>query len=144
ALARRFAKKDRNGAVVEETARRVQRAVEALRRLPAQGTLREHGSALLDLLRRWGLWRRLRSPLPADAGSALAGAAAAALGRDQAAARALADACAGLARAAAQIGDVRVTRAEFAQLLSDALSQASLPPPGARGGAVQLLELREL
>ncbi|HZR09036.1 MAG TPA: hypothetical protein VFA79_10670, partial [Myxococcales bacterium] len=144
ALARRFAKKDRNGAVVEETARRVQRAVEALRRLPAQGTLREHGSALLDLLGRWGLWRRLRSPLPADAGSALAGAAAAALGRDQAAARALADACAGLARAAAQIGDVRVTRAEFAQLLSDALSQASLPPPGARGGAVQLLELREL
>lgn len=144
ALARRLAKKERDPAHAEETSRRVQRVIAALRRLPAQGTLREHGAALLDLLGRWGLWRRLRSPLPHHSGSALEGAAAAALGRDQAAARALEQACAGLARAAAQIGEVRLTRAEFAQLLSEALGQASLPAPGARGGAVQLLELREL
>jgi RecB family exonuclease len=144
ALARRLEKKDRGAAHVAETSRRVQRAIDELRRLPAQGTVREHGAALLDLLGRWGLWRRLRAHQQADAGAALERAAAAALGRDQAAARALEQACAGLARASARIGEECLARAEFAQLLSDALAQASLPASGARGGAVQLLELREL
>ncbi len=143
-LARRLARTERDPAPVEEASRRVQRAIAALRKLPEQGTLREHGAALLDLLGRWGLWRRLRAPEPEDAGPALERAAAAALARDQAAARALEGACAGLARAAGQLGEPRTTRAEFAQLLSQALAGASLPPGGARGGAVQLVELREL
>jgi RecB family exonuclease len=137
------ARAQRDRAALEETSRRVLRVLAALRSLPAQGTLREHGAALLELLGRWGLWSRLRSP-QAAAGGTLERAVAAALARDQAAARALEQACSGLARAAAQVGEVRLTRGEFAQLLSQALSQVSLPAPGARGGAVQLVELREL
>src|SRR2546428_204321 len=87
-LARRLERKERGAAHVEETSRRVQRVIAALRGLPAQGTLREHGAALLELLGRWGLWRRLRVPEPVDAGPALDHAAVSALGRDQAAARA--------------------------------------------------------
>src|SRR5438132_324944 len=100
--------------------------------------------SLLELLGRWGLWRRLRVPEPVDAGPALDHAAVSALGRDQAAARALEQACAGLAAAAVRIGEARMGRREFAQLLSQTLAEASLPPGGARGGAVQLMELREL
>ena len=143
-LARRLERKERGAAHVEETSRRVQRAIAALRGLPAQGTLRDHGAALLELLGRWGLWRRLRVPEPVDAGPALDHAAVSALGRDQAAARALEQACAGLAAAAVRIGEARMGRREFAQLLSQTLAEASLPPGGARGGAVQLMELREL
>src|SRR6266478_2163994 len=117
-LARRLERKERSAAYVEETSRRVQRVIAALRRLPAQGTLREHGAALLGLLDRWGLFRRLRAKEPVDAGLALGRAAASALGRDQAAARALEEACAGLAAAAARIGEVRMGRTEFAQLLA--------------------------
>ncbi|HEY6911800.1 MAG TPA: PD-(D/E)XK nuclease family protein [Myxococcales bacterium] len=144
ALADRLRRKGREVAPVEETARRVERVLSALRGLPARGSLRDHATALLDLLSGWGLFRRLRAPEPEDAGPELARAAAAALARDQAAARALEDACAGLARAGAQLGDGRVGREEFAQLLTESLSDMSAPPGGARGGAVQLLELREL
>ncbi len=144
ALADRLRRKGEETHQIEETARRVQRVLSALRGLPARGSLREHGAALLDLLSRWGLLRRLRAPEAEDAGPELARAAAAALARDQAAARALEDACAGLARAGAQLGEVRVGGEEFAQLLVQSLSEASLPPGGARGGAVQLVELREL
>src|SRR3989442_441135 len=143
-VARGLERKERGAAHVEETSRRVQRVIAALRGLPAQGTLREHGAALLELLGRWGLWRRLRVPEPVDAGPALEHAAVSALGRDQAAARALEQACAGLAAAAMRIGEARMGRREFAQLLSQTLAEASLPPGGARGGAVQLMELREL
>jgi ATP-dependent helicase/nuclease subunit B len=143
-LAQRLGRKNRDAAHIDETSRRVQSVIAALRRLPAQGTLREHGAALLEALSRWGFWRRLRTPEPDDAGPALERAAAVALARNQAAARALEQACAGLARAAALLGQPRVSRAEFGQLLSDALSEASLPEAGARGGAVQLVELREL
>src|SRR5207248_3297761 len=144
ALSARLLRQERDAEPVAETSRRVQRIVNELRRLPAQASLREHGAALLGLLAHWGLWRRLRAPEPVEAGHALQRAAAAALARDQAAARALEQACAGLARAAARLGEVRLSRAEFAQLLSQALSDASLPGSGARGAAVQLLELREL
>src|SRR5439155_1323186 len=144
ALSARLLRQERDAEPVAETSRRVQRIVSELRRLPAQASLREHGAALLGLLAQWGLWRRLRAPDPVEAGHALQRAAAAALARDQAAARALEEACAGLARAAARLGEVRLSRAEFAQLLSQALSDASLPGSGARGAAVQLLELREL
>ena len=134
----------REGAVLEETRRRVLRVIAALRSLPAQGSLAEHGAALLSLLGRWGLWSRLRAPQPEEAGAMLERASLAALARDQAAGRALEQACAGLARAEAKVGEVRVPRAEFTRILSQALSQASLPASGARGGTVQLVELREL
>src|SRR5467141_4992501 len=143
-LAQRLGRKGRAAAHVDETARRVQRMIASLRRLPAHGTLREHGAALLEVLESWGLWRRLRAPEPFGTGPALERAAAMALARDQAAARTLEQACAGLARAAGQLGESRLTRAEFAQVLSEALAEASLAPGGARGGAVQLVELREL
>src|SRR5258708_2129419 len=106
----------------------------------------EHGAALLTVLSQWGLQRRLRASEPDDSGPALERAVAAALARDQAAVRALEEACVGLARGAAQIGlqEKKFARAEWAQLLSEALEDASLPPGGARGGAVQLVELREL
>ena len=131
---------------VRETAARVQRALSALRSLPAHATLRDHAAALLSLLSRWGLQKRLRSPEPETAGPALERAAAAALARDQAAVRALEDACAGLARGAAEVGlgEKRFARDEWARLLSASLADASLPPGGARGGAVQLVELREV
>jgi ATP-dependent helicase/nuclease subunit B len=143
-LAQRLGRKGSAAAHVDETAGRVQTAIAALRRLPAHGTLREHGVALLEVLASWGLWRRLRAPEPSGAGPRLERAAAMALARDQAAARALEQACAGLARAAGQLGESRLTRTEFAQVLSEALAEASLAPGGARGGAVQLVELREL
>ena len=146
ALSARRKLEDKPVAAVEETASRVARAMAAVRALPARATLREHGASLLSLLTRWAMQRRLRSPEPDDAGPALEKAVASALARDQAAARALEAACAGLARGAAQIGlaERRFTRSEWAQLLASALTDASLPPGGARGGAVQLLELREL
>ncbi|HET9752604.1 MAG TPA: PD-(D/E)XK nuclease family protein, partial [Myxococcales bacterium] len=144
ALADRLRRKGQDASQVEETARRAQRLLAALRGLPGRGSLREHATALLDLLAGWGLFRRLRAPEPEDAGPELERAASAALARDQAAARALEEACAGLVRASEQMGEARVGREEFAQLLAESLSDASLPPGGARGGAVQLLELREL
>src|SRR5207237_9690513 len=63
----------------------------------------------------------------------------------QAALRGLAEACLGPARAAAQLdlAGKRFSRREWAELLAGALGEASLPPGGARGGAVQLIELRE-
>ncbi|MCA1829026.1 MAG: PD-(D/E)XK nuclease family protein [Myxococcales bacterium] len=146
ALAARRARNGHGSADVEETQVRVSRTISALRTLPQRATLREHGAALLELLAQWGLHRRLRAPEPIDAGPVLERAVAAALGRDQAALRCLDDACAGLARGAAQIGlaEKRFDRAAFAQVLAEALTDASLPPGGARGGAVQLVELREL
>src|SRR5467141_651100 len=143
-LAQRLDRKGRAAAHVDETARRVQRMIASLRRLPAHGTLREHGAALLEVLASWGLWRQIRAPEPFGTGPRLERAAATALARDQAAARTLEQVCAGLARAAGQLGESRLTRAEFGQVLSEALAEASLAPGGARGGAVQLLELREL
>ena len=131
---------------LDEVRRRALRAVSELKQLPAQATLREHGAALLALLSRWGLPRRLRTPESADAGEAVSRAADLALARDQAALRALEETCAGLARAAIQLGlqTQRLSRAAYARLLAGSLAEASLPPGGARGGAVQLLELREV
>jgi RecB family exonuclease len=100
---------------VQETSRRSARFVAALRELPARATLREHGTALLQLLDRW----RLRDAV-------------------------LRDACVSLARASALLGERPYLRAEWAQLLAASLHDVSLRPPGARGGEVQLLELREL
>jgi hypothetical protein len=146
ALAARRQKKGQPVEAVQETLARVQRTLAVLRTLPRRATLREHGAALLTVLSQWGLQRRLRASEPDDSGPALERAVAAALARDQAAVRALEEACVGLARGAAQIGlqEKKFARAEWAQLLSQALEGASLPPGGARGGAVQLVELREL
>jgi ATP-dependent helicase/nuclease subunit B len=139
---------------VEEVRRRAQRFIDAVRALPREGTLRAHGAALLGLLSRWELPRRLRaSPELPSAGAeagvavpALVRAAAAALARDQATLDALEGACAGLSAAAQALGreGASWTRSEFAQLLAGALAEASLRPGGARGAAIQLLELREL
>jgi superfamily I DNA/RNA helicase/RecB family exonuclease len=136
----------RDGPEIAEVRARALRVVAELRRLPELATLREHGAALLELLRKWGLARGLRSSEPLEAGSALARAADQALARDQRALRILEETCAGLARAAAQVGlaERRLQRPAYAQLLASALSDASLPPGGARGGAVQLLELSEV
>ena len=156
-------------AELDEVRDRAQRAIDALRALPSRGTLRDHAAALLDLLGRWDLQRRLRAaPLgwsphqqdhqeaaspPTDAAltqprqdSALEHASLGALARDQSALRALEDACAALSRAARAVGlgDRVHARSEWAQILSTALADASLPPGGARGGAIQLVELREL
>ena len=133
-------------AAIDETRRRTKRAIDALTDLPERATLRDHARALLGLLRRWGLSQHLRATLPEDESGGLSRAATAALGHLQAAARALDEACAGLARAALVLGfgDRPFSRADWAQLLAAALSDTSLPPGGARGGAVQLVELREL
>src|SRR5882724_7841148 len=82
-LAQRLDRKGSPAAHVDETARRVQRVLASLRRLPAHGTLREHGTALLEVLEGWGLWRRPRAPEPFGTGPALERAAATALARDQ-------------------------------------------------------------
>jgi len=146
ALSARRARNGQEARDVAETEVRVSRAISTLRKLPERATLREHGAGLLEVLGRWGLHRRLRVPEPVDAGPLLERAVSAALARDQAALRCLEEACSGLARAAAQVGlgEKRFTRASFAQVLAEALSDASLPPGGARGGAVHLVELREL
>ena len=128
---------------VAEARARVARVLEELRTLPARGTVAEHGAALLTLLRRWGLDRHLRAVLPDDG---FGRAAAAAMGRDQAGARRLEETCLSLAQAARAVGlagEVH-SRVSFAQLLAEALAGAALPAGGARGGAVHLLELREL
>ena len=101
--------------VAGETSRRCERLVTALRQLPARATLRGHGTALLELLASWKL-------------------------RD----RTLQETCAGLARAGQLLGERQCSRAEWAQLLGAALAETSLPSRGARGGAAELLKLREL
>jgi ATP-dependent helicase/nuclease subunit B len=134
---------------IAEVAARVQGVIDDVRSLPEQATLREHGRALLELLDRWGMPRRLRRPEHEpgfdDAGP-FTRAAAAALARDQAALEVLEAACDALARATAEFGDAdrAFSRAEWTQMLASALGNASLPPGGARGGAVELVELREL
>lgn len=146
ALEERRARNGRRTEDVRETAARVRRAIDGLETLPERAPLREHCAALLGLLAKWGLPRRLRAGEPTEAGPALERAVTAAIARDQAALRALEEACAGLVRGAAQVGLAAepFTRAGFAQALVEALADASLPPGGARGGAVQLVELREL
>jgi RecB family exonuclease len=156
----------RSAARVDEVRRRAQRLIDSVRGLPRDATLRDHGSALLALLARWELPRRLRAAAesPADAAGdsspgrsepdsgptepprALVRAAAAALARDQAALDALEQACADLAAAARALGreSAHFSRAEYAQLLRSALSEASLRPGGARGAAIHLVELREM
>ncbi|HKC59397.1 MAG TPA: PD-(D/E)XK nuclease family protein [Myxococcales bacterium] len=139
----------RAAADVEEVLARVQSILRRVQSLPDRATLRDHGTALLELLDRWGMPGRLRRgehDPGSDETGAFTRAAAAALARDQSALRALEDACSALARAAASLGDEDRTfsRVEWAQLLAAALADASLPSGGARGGAVQLLELREL
>ena len=86
----------------------------------------------LHLLVRWGLFRRLRAHEPEDAGPELLRAAGAALGRDQAAAAALERCCAGLARAAQQIGEGRVSRPEFAHMASAMSRKSSSEQPHVR------------
>lgn len=134
---------------IEEVRARVRSVIEAIRALPERATFREHGEALLGLLDRWGMPRRLargEGEAGQDGPSALARAAVAALARDQAALELLGDVCAALAKAAAALGNGEraFARAEWTQALTSALADASLPPGGARGGAVQLAELREL
>jgi len=134
---------------IEEVRARVRSIIEAVRALPERATFREHGAALLALLEQWGMPRRLGRG-EHEAGSeqpgALVRAAAAALARDQAALRALEDACAALGDASSSLGDAdrTLSRAEWSQVLTSALAEASLPAGGARGGAVQLAEVREL
>lgn len=153
-----------DAARVDEVRARAQRLIDAVGGLPRNGTLRDHGAALLALLARWGLQRRLRAAAAGrdDAGEpreeaetgqgaaepprALARAADAALARDQAALDALEQACADLAAAAHALGreSAHFTRAEYAGVLRGALAEASLRPGGARGAAIHLVELREL
>lgn len=129
-----------------EVAERVGRILSAVRGLQRRATHREHGAALLGLLGRWNLQARLRAPEPAGAAPGLERAALSALARDQAALQRLEECCAGLARAAAQLGmgERRIAFGDWTHLLAEALAGASLPPGGAKGGAVQLVELREL
>src|SRR5256714_6355666 len=134
---------------VAEVAARVQSILADVRSLPDRATLRAHGDALLALLDRWGMPGRLRrgehEPGNDEPGP-FSRAAAAALARDQAALGALEEACQTLAEGAAELGDAEraFSRAEWVQVLTRALAGASLPAGGARGGAVQLAELREL
>src|SRR5207253_275047 len=77
----------RDVAEIDEVRARVQTILEAVRELPERATLRDHGAALLALLERWGLPRRLRRPEHepgSDDSGPLTRAAAAALARDQA------------------------------------------------------------
>ncbi len=139
----------RAAADVGEVAARIQSILDDVRSLPERATVRAHGDALLALLDRWGMPRRLRrgehEPGSEEPGP-FSRAAAAALARDQAALRALEDACRTLAAGAAELGDGdrAFSRAEWVQALTSVLAAASLPAGGARGGAVQLAELREL
>ena len=125
----------RTTAEIQEVRARVRSVIEAIRSLPERATFREHGEALLALVDRWGMPRRLARG-EGDAGddgpTALDRAAALALARDQAALALLREA------------DRAFARADWTQALTSALAEASLPPGGARGGAVQLAELREL
>jgi ATP-dependent helicase/nuclease subunit B len=139
----------RSAADIQEVRARVRSVIEVVRALPERATFREHGEALLALLERWGMPRRLargEGESGSDGPSPLDRAAAAALARDQAALELLGETCAALAKAAASLGDAEraFSRADWTQALTTALADASLPPGGARGGAVQLAELREL
>jgi hypothetical protein len=136
-------------AEVEEVARRAARAVALVRSLPERATLTGHGAALLGLLEQLGLAERLRRGpgAPGERGTGpLERALESARARDLAALEALGRACRELSQAAALLGRAgeEVPRGDFARLLSEALSEASLRPGGARGCAVELVELREL
>ena len=140
---------------VDEARLRCQRVISELRTLPAQATLREHGAALLALLTRWELFARARQP-PGAPGAEwlstainsgpLARALQAARGRALLGLTALEEVCEALAGAARELGEEQrtVPRESWAELLGWALGQATLPPPGARGAAIELVELREL
>jgi RecB family exonuclease len=138
--------KERRCEDIAEVTTRVERLIAQVRALPERATCKEHGAALLSLLGRCNLEPRLRAEEPADGGPALTRAVLSALARDQAAFQRLEECCVAVARAAAQLAssEKRIARAEWTQLLTEILSDASLAPGGARGGAVQLVELREL
>ena len=137
---------------VDEVRARAARLIAQVRALPEAAALRSQAAALLRLLRAWGLPERLRrgprGPRPGgdEPPGALERSLEAARARDLAAFEALERACTGLCEAAAALGraDAPVARSEWARLLSGALADASLRPGGARGAAVQLVELREL
>ena len=133
---------DREAAQVDRVAAVVDRTLAAIRQLPERATAAAHGRALQALLRRAGLGVAAIRAEPPGPPRALSAAVA----RDTAALEALDQACAGLARAAASLGKAEtiLTRAEWAELLRDALTDASLTARGARGAAIQLVELREL
>jgi len=141
---------ERDAAEVDEVRFRAERAIAQLQTLPAHATLRAHGRALLALLDRWELRSRAQRSLPRDPGESAASpirrAAAVGQERDLAGLTALEAGCADLAAAAREAGQGEqvFSRALWAELLSGALAEATLRPGGARGGAVQLLELREL
>jgi len=134
---------------IEAVRTRVKRIQDDLRTLPELACVRDHAAALLSLLDRWQLPSRLRwqdgSSSDGEA-SLLARATAAAVARDRAAVSALEDACAEIVRAAETLGEGhrQRSRAEWAQALSASLAAVTLSSAGARGGAVQVCELRDL
>jgi len=137
ALAARLPEGERAGAL--ETARRTERIVADVRALPDRAAPGEHARALLGLFDRWRVGAALaRTPEPG------APALAAAAARDLAALERLRSACAELAAAGSRLGMASVARREWVEMVRDQLDGASLPPAGARGAAVQIVELREL
>lgn len=133
--------------LARETLDAVEAVLAPLRALPERGTIEAHLRALAAALEALGVLRAARSPEPGGPGEdPLTRAALAALARDQAAAGALDEVFHGLAAAAvrAGIGARTIDRDGFARLLADFAGDAVLAAPGPRGGAVRLLDVREL
>ncbi len=130
---------------VDRTSAAVTGLLAKVRALPARATLAEHGRALLALFEHLGVARAVAESAPGGAARSTRALSAAAA-RDLSALEAVQGACAELARAAASLGRAgqAFERAAFAEQLREALADKSLRPSGARGAAVQLIELREL
>lgn len=137
---------ERQAVEVDEVRARAQRAIDALCALPARATVAGHAQALRALLEEWGFFRPPSGRIAEGPPGPLERAELEQLARDRAAIEAVEAALEQLARAAAALGRGRqeLARAEFGELLAARLADLSLRPGGARGAAIELVELREL
>jgi ATP-dependent helicase/nuclease subunit B len=149
ALARRLALRSSSArlAQVEALAERCQRLIARAGKIPAQGRMGELLTRWWSALEALGLPRAVRQPEPRDAeGTAFGRAVLGALARDQAAFEALTAMKAKLSLALEQAGAkrTRIPRRTFHRWLLDAAADYNLPARGHKGGAVQILDLRDL
>ncbi len=137
----------RKAAEVRAVKEAAQRLLKVAATLPAEGKAAELLEKWWNALDELGLPQAVRRPEPRDQeGTGLGRAVLRALARDQAAFESLHGMAQELRAALRDAGalSARMTRRTFQRWLVDAASDFNLAPRGPRGGAVQILDVREL
>ena len=140
-------KREREAREVRALLERCQRLFAACRKLPVEGSASEMLARWWGCVEALGLLDAVNQPESrAEEGSFLGRAVLRSLARDQAAAEALKQLALDLAEALklTGAGKQRMGRRTFYRWLADAAADYNLVPRGPRGGAVRVLDLREL